>query len=140
MVIMHMQGTPNDMQLRPSYSDVVAETIHFFQERLQTLTAAGIDGQRLIIDPGIGFGKSLEHNLAILRHAAEYQRLGCPVLIGHSRKAFLPRLLGEGLTDRDQPTAIISALLAGRGVAILRVHNVKASHQAVQLAQALARA
>jgi dihydropteroate synthase len=140
VIIMHMQGTPTDMQVRPTYTDVVAETIHFFRERLQTLTHAGIDGGQVIIDPGIGFGKSLEHNLAILRQAADYQVLGCPVLIGHSRKSFLTRLLGEGLMDRDLPTAIISALLAERRVAILRVHDVKGSRQAVQLAGALARA
>lgn len=140
IIIMHMQGTPTDMQIRPSYTDVVSETIAFFRERLQTLTAAGIDGRQVIIDPGIGFGKSLAHNLAILRHAADYQVLGCPVLIGHSRKSFLTRLLGEGLDDRDQPTAIISALLAERQVSILRVHDVKGSQQALQLAQAMARA
>lgn len=138
LIIMHMQGTPTDMQIKPSYTDVVQESIQFFKERLQTLTKAGIDPKLVIIDPGIGFGKTLEHNLAILRQTEAYQQLGCPVLIGHSRKSFLRTLLGPELDDRDLPTAVISGLLAKRRVAILRVHDVKGSHQAVQLAAALA--
>lgn len=138
IIIMHMQGTPTDMQIKPSYTDVVQETIHFFRDRLQALTAAGIEAGQVIIDPGIGFGKTLAHNLAILRQAADYQQLGCPVLIGHSRKSFLAKLLGEDLADRDLPTAVVSALLAQRRVAILRVHDVKGTSQALRLAQALA--
>ena len=140
LIIMHMQGTPSDMQIKPTYTDVIAETIQFFRERLQTLAEAGIDGQRVIIDPGIGFGKSLAHNLAILNHAADYQTLGCPVLIGHSRKSFLCSLLGHDLVGRDLPTAVISGLLSERRVAILRVHDVKGTYQAVHLAQAMTNA
>ncbi len=137
LIIMHMQGTPSDMQIKPTYADVIQETIQFFRDRLQALSEAGIDRQRVIIDPGIGFGKSLSHNLAILNHAADYQVLGCPVLIGHSRKSFLSSLLGQDLGDRDLPTAVISGLLCERQVAILRVHDVKGTYQAVHLAQAM---
>ena len=137
IIIMHMQGTPSDMQVKPNYTDVIQETIAFFRERLQALTDAGIEAQRIIIDPGIGFGKTLAHNLAILRQVADYQLLGHPVLIGHSRKSFLTKLLGEDLGDRDLPTAVISGLLAARRVAILRVHDVKGTAQALCLAQAL---
>jgi dihydropteroate synthase len=137
LIIMHMQGTPADMQVAPRYSDVVQETIEFFRDRLHALAEAGIDHQRIIIDPGIGFGKTLDHNLAILRHTADYQLLGCPLLIGHSRKSFIRRLLGQDLDDLDPPTAVISALLAERRVGILRVHDVKGTFQAVQLARAL---
>lgn len=140
LIIMHMQGKPADMQVKPRYTDVIQETIHFFKDRIQALVESGIDRQRIIIDPGIGFGKTLAHNLAILRHATEYQVLGCPVLIGHSRKSFLSTLLGQDLEDRDLPTAVISGLLSQRQVAILRVHDVKGTHQALQLAQALANA
>ncbi len=138
IIIMHMQGKPGDMQIKPSYTDVVLETIQFFRDRLQELAETGIDCQRVIIDPGIGFGKTLAHNLDILRHTADYQTLGCPVLIGHSRKSFLCSLLGQDIGDRDLPTAVISGLLTHRQVAILRVHNVKGTYQAIHLAQALA--
>jgi len=140
IIIMHMQGTPCDMQIKPHYNDVIAETIEFFRDRIQFLTACGVDRQRIIIDPGIGFGKTLAHNLAILRHADAYQVLGCPLLIGHSRKSFLSTLLGPDLGDRDRPTAVISALLCQGQVAILRVHDVKGTQQAVHLTQAIAKA
>lgn len=139
-VIMHMQGTPADMQIQPKYADVISETLIFFKERIQCLVEQGIDRQRIILDPGIGFGKTLGHNLAILNRTAEYQILGCPLLIGHSRKSFLAALLGQGLTDRDLPTAVLSGLLARQQVAILRVHNVLATAQAIRLSQAIAQA
>ncbi|MDP2106166.1 MAG: dihydropteroate synthase, partial [Desulfobulbaceae bacterium] len=139
-VIMHMQGTPKDMQIKPSYTDVIAETIAFFRERLASLGNQGVDLSQIIIDPGIGFGKSLAHNLTILNNAAAYQVLNCPVLIGHSRKSFLCSLLGQDLKDRDQPTAVIAALLAQRQVSIVRVHDVTGTKQALQLAEGIARA
>lgn len=140
LIIMHMQGTPSDMQIKPQYTDVIAETIDFFQERIQFLTTHGVERQRIIIDPGIGFGKTLAHNLAILRHTDAYQIVGCPLLIGHSRKSFLATLLGPDLGDRDRPTAVISGLLCQGQVAILRVHDVKGTREAVHLAQAIANA
>lgn len=140
VVIMHMQGTPENMQINPTYTDVISETFAFFRERLSSLSKLGIDQRKIIIDPGIGFGKSLAHNLAILKNTASYQELNCPLLIGHSRKSFLCAVLGQHLGDRDLPTAVISGLLAQQQVSIVRVHDVKGTRQALQLAEAIARA
>ena len=138
VVVMHMLGTPGDMQLAPHYEDVVAEINRFLAGRIAWLEEQGVDRSRVIVDPGLGFGKTLEHNLEILRNVAAFKQHGCPLLIGHSRKSFLGRLLGLEVGERDPATAVVSALLAGRGVDILRVHDVLASRQAVQLAEALA--
>ncbi len=136
IIIMHMQGRPEDMQVNPVYNDIVQDTLRFFRERLKWLTENGIAPEKIIIDPGIGFGKSLPHNLTILNRLQDYQELGCPVLIGHSRKSFMTRLLGENI-DRDCATAALAALCAERGAAIIRVHNVKKSKEAVRLTQAI---
>lgn len=137
VVIMHMRGEPATMQDQPMYEDVVAEIIDFFRERLHYLTAEGIDPARIIIDPGIGFGKNLDHNLSILKHLDRFQELGCQVLLGHSRKRFLGLLTGLEAGDRDLPTAVVAALAVQQGVAIVRVHNVAATRQALQVAQAI---
>lgn len=138
VVVMHMLGAPGDMQLAPHYEDVVAEINRFLAGRIAWLEEQGVDRSRVIVDPGLGFGKTLEHNLEILRNVAAFKQHGCPLLIGHSRKSFLGRLLGLEVAERDPATAVVSALLAGRGVDLLRVHDVLASRQAVQLAEALA--
>ena len=138
VVVMHRLGTPGDMQLAPHYEDVVAEINRFLAGRIAWLEEQGVDRSRVIVDPGLGFGKTLEHNLEILRNVAAFKQHGCPLLIGHSRKSFLGRLLGLEVGERDPATAVVSALLAGRGVDILRVHDVLASRQAVRLAEALA--
>jgi len=138
IVIMHMQGTPSDMQVKPAYDDIIRETIDFFRERIAWLCKNGIDRQKIIIDPGIGFGKTIAHNLTIINNLQEYQILGCPVLIGHSRKSFMSRLLGDKI-DLDSATAAISAICATKKAAIIRVHNVKLNSQAIQLAQAIQR-
>ncbi len=137
VIIMHMQGTPGDMQIRPSYRDVVAEICDFFSERIAWLENQGIARGRIVIDPGIGFGKTLDHNLAILRNIGRFKALGCPVLVGHSRKSFFDKLLGLPLAERDCATAIVSALCAARGVDILRVHEVEQNSIAIRLARAL---
>ena len=137
VIIMHMQGTPSDMQVAPSYDDVVAEIKAFFTERLAWARENGVSGKRFIVDPGIGFGKTVAHNLTILKHVAEFSELGCPVLIGHSRKSFIGKLLGAELAARDVATAAISALCALKGVSILRVHDVEKTVQAVRLAEAI---
>ncbi len=136
VIIMHMQGKPEDMQVNPVYNDIIQDTLCFFRERLEWLTKNGIAPEKIIIDPGIGFGKSLAHNLTILNRLQDYQELGCPVLIGHSRKSFMTRILGKNI-DRDCATAAITALCVERGAAIIRVHNVKKSKEAVGLAQAI---
>jgi len=137
VIIMHMQGTPGDMQVDPRYWDVVEEICAFFEERIAWMQEQGIEKSRIVLDPGIGFGKTLTHNLAILGNIQTFKQLGHPVLIGHSRKSFLDKLLGLPVDKRDCPTAVISALCATRGADILRVHNVALSRQAVLLAAAL---
>ena len=137
VVVMHRLGTPGDMQLAPHYEDVVAEINRFLAGRIAWLEEQGVDRSRVIVDPGLGFGKTLEHNLDILRNVAAFKQHGCPLLIGHSRKSFLGRLLDLSVAERDPATAMVSALLTGRGVDILRVHDVRASRQAVLLAEAL---
>ena len=137
VVVMHRLGTPGDMQLAPHYEDVVAEINRFLAGRIAWLEEQGVDRSRVIVDPGLGFGKTLTHNLDILRKVESFKQHGCPVLIGHSRKSFLGRLLDLAVAERDPATAVVSALLTGRGVDILRVHDVRASRQAVLLAEAL---
>ncbi len=138
VIIMHMQGCPGDMQVRPGYDDVVAEINAFFIERINWMEQQGIRRDRIVVDPGIGFGKTLEHNLTILRNIPAFQQHGCPVLIGHSRKSFLGQLLDIPVTERDCPTAVVSAFCARQGVDILRVHNVRATRQSITLSAALA--
>lgn len=137
VVVMHRLGTPGDMQLAPHYEDVVAEINRFLAGRIAWLEEQGVDRSRVIVDPGLGFGKTLTHNLDILRKVESFKQHGCPVLIGHSRKSFLGGLLDLAVAERDPATAVVSALLTGRGVDILRVHDVRASRQAVLLAEAL---
>ncbi len=137
VVIMHMQGTPGDMQLKPKYNNVVAEVIGFFQERLAWLADQGVDRKRITVDPGIGFGKSLGHNLSLLKNLEELKELGLPILLGHSRKRFISDITGLEVEDRDLPTAVISAMAAESGVDILRVHNVAATRHALEVAEAI---
>ena len=137
IIIMHMQGTPGDMQVDPRYGDVVEEICAFFLERTGWMEEQGIGKDRIVIDPGIGFGKTLEHNLDILRNVNTFKQLGFPVLIGHSRKSFLEKLLGLPVEERDCPSAVISALCTRQDVDILRVHDVGLTAQAVLLAKSL---
>lgn len=137
VVIMHMQGTPGTMQNRPQYGNVVAEINAFFAERLAWMERRGIAPNRVILDPGIGFGKTLAHNLAILRNIESFKQHGCPVLVGHSRKSFFADLLDVPVAERDLATAVVSALCAQQGVDYLRVHAVYANVQAVTLAHTL---
>ena len=140
VILMHMQGTPADMQVEPHYDDVVAEVLLFFEERIASLTASGVARERLIIDPGIGFGKTTAHNLSLLKHLQQLEALGLPVLLGHSRKRFLGELSGLAAQQRDPLTAVVSALSVRDGVSIIRVHDVAATRQAVRLAEAINRA
>jgi len=110
---MHMKGEPRTMQANPTYVDVVEEVRAFSTERLHTLEDAGIDPQRVALDPGIGFGKSLEHNLALLRALPEFQALGRPLLLGVSRKTMIGKLLGDlDMAQRDWPTVALTSWLA----------------------------
>lgn len=138
VIIMHMLGTPKDMQLNPQYDNVVEEIIAFFAERLHFLDTHGIARERIIIDPGIGFGKTVDHNLSILKHLDRFAALGQPVLLGHSRKRFLGEVTGVGEEEaRDLATAVVAALCATRAIDMIRVHNVAATRQALAVASAL---
>ncbi len=133
---MHMQGTPQTMQRDPQYGDVVEDVLAWLAERRDALVAAGIAAERIALDPGIGFGKTAAHNLAILNHLARFRELNCPLMIGLSRKAFIGHVLGELSLDRTFGT-IGAALAATRhGADILRVHDVAAVRQALQLFEA----
>jgi dihydropteroate synthase len=139
VIIMHMQGTPADMQMKPVYTNVTKEIIDFFAERVAWFMENGIDRSRLIIDPGIGFGKTLQHNLSILKHLDELASLGLPVLLGHSRKRFLGEVTKIPMeAARDLATAVASALCADKNISIIRVHNVAATRQALLIAAAIA--
>jgi dihydropteroate synthase len=137
--VMHMQGTPQTMQLDPRYSDVVAEIHADLAARRDMLIAAGIPLERICLDPGIGFGKTHEHNLALMRHAGRFLDLGAPILVGHSRKGFLAKLaersLGRPATEagRDAATAGAACSLAAQGVQIVRVHAVGLVRTALEL-------
>ena len=136
LILMHMQGEPRTMQEEPTYDDVVDDVATFLQERVDAAAAAGVN--EIYVDPGIGFGKTLEHNLALLRSLDRFTAIA-PVVLGISRKRFLGALTGiEAAADRDEATALMHALLLPKGAAILRVHNVSGLAQLRSLATALA--
>jgi len=137
VIIMHMLGTPGTMQIDPRYGDVVEDITAFFEERLAWLQNNGVERHRVIIDPGIGFGKTVDHNLEILKNIQRFKKTGCPVMIGHSRKSFIGSLLDLEVNDRDCPTAVVSAFLAANHVDIIRVHDVGLTKQAIRLASIL---
>ena len=140
MVLMHMQGEPRTMQARPRYDDVVAEVHEFLRQRADAAARAGIDRDRLCIDPGIGFGKALEHNLLLLRDVRVLLDLGLPVLVGPSRKRFLGTILGTEADDRLEGTAAAVAWLAAMGVHVVRVHDVKEMARVARVIDAISRA
>jgi dihydropteroate synthase len=137
VIIMHMQGTPGDMQVDPRYQDGVEEINSFFEERITSMEKNGVERSRIIVDPGIGFGKTLEHNLTILTNIQGLKQHGCPVLIGHSRKSFLGQLLDLPVEERDWPTALVSVFAEKQGVGIVRVHQVGVTRKALRLMGAL---
>jgi dihydropteroate synthase len=133
---MHMQGTPQTMQDSPVYRDVVEEVMRYLADRRDALMAAGIAQARIALDPGIGFGKTVEHNLTLLRNAWRLHALGCPVLVGHSRKRFIGEVLGDLRLDRTVGTIGVALSLARQGVQVLRVHDVTPVRQALMLYEA----
>ena len=143
LVLMHMRGTPADMQRDPRYVDVLAEVRDFLAERLAACRVSGVDRERLWIDPGIGFGKTLEHNLVLLRGLGELRELDAPLLVGVSRKSFIEAVRSaEGLppgTDRERLGGTLAAVLhcARCGAAVLRVHDVARAAEALALLRAL---
>lgn len=138
VVVMHMQGKPQTMQESPQYDDVVAEVRAFFEERLATLTHAGIVAEAICFDPGIGFGKLLEHNLALLNSLDSLCPAGQPLLLGVSRKSFIGQLLGDqDLTLRDWPTVALSARAREQGIMLHRVHQVRPNLDALRMIEAV---
>ena len=135
--LMHMRAEPATMQQQAHYRDVTGEVIDFLRQRVDACIAAGIKRGLLIVDPGIGFGKKLEHNLELLRNLGQIQQnLGLPLFVGVSNKSMLGELSGAGIDQRLPATIASSALLAYQGVKFIRVHNVEANLQAVRLAWA----
>lgn len=132
VVLMHSRGDPRTMQDRPVYRDVVLDVYDALQARVEACEAAGIDRARLVVDPGIGFGKTLAHNLALLGSLSIFHGLGCAVMLGASRKSFISRLTGAATMEDRLPGSLAAALQGARqGVQILRVHDVAATRQAL---------
>ena len=135
--LMHMQGEPRTMQHAPAYQDVVAEVARFLDERVTACVAAGIPRDRLLIDPGFGFGKSLEHNIQLLRRLPELRKLGLPILVGLSRKSMIGQLLDRAVDDRRQASVTLASLAVWQGAAIVRVHDVRETVEAIRITSAI---
>jgi dihydropteroate synthase len=141
VVLMHMLGTPRTMQEDPRYDDVVAEVAAFLAERAAAAEAAGIEPAAVCIDPGIGFGKTLEHNLSLLGAVGDLRAVGYPVLIGASRKSWISHLLGEvPIAEREAPTVAAHVLAIAGGASVIRVHDVVAGLRSARVAAAIVRA
>lgn len=137
-VAMHMQGQPGNMQENPRYGDVVAEVRAFLEDRLRRLAGLGVAPEQVAVDPGIGFGKSLAHNLELLRNTQQLASLGRPVLLGLSRKSFLGRLTGAAPLERLPGSLAATVWCAGQGASVFRTHDVAPTVQALAVARALA--
>ncbi|MBI3353678.1 MAG: dihydropteroate synthase [Nitrospirae bacterium] len=139
VIIMHMKGIPRDMQKRPLYKDVVKEIISFFKERISYAIKNGIKKNKIIIDPGIGFGKTVRHNLEIIKRLGEFRSLGVPILLGPSRKSFIGRILDAAPEKRMEGTAAVVAIGIANGANIVRVHDVKAMADVAKATDAIMR-
>jgi dihydropteroate synthase len=137
VVLMHMQGTPRTMQADPTYDDVVDDVRAFLAGRIEEAVSAGVAEDRIWIDPGIGFGKTVEHNAELLRRLGELRDLGRPIVIGTSRKSFLGKLTGREVGDRIGGSIASSVLAMRAGAELLRVHDVRETAQAVKVAEAI---
>ena len=138
-VCMHMQGTPQTMQAKPEYDDVTVEVCVFFRERLDLLSSHGVTTDQVALDPGIGFGKTLEHNIKLLRDLKKFNLVERPMLVGASRKSFIEKLLGAPIDERLPASLACATWAAIQGSQIIRVHDVAETVQAVRMAEALAR-
>jgi dihydropteroate synthase len=137
LVLMHMQGSPRTMQEDPTYGDVVDDVKAFLAERVETAKAAGVDEERIWVDPGIGFGKTVDHNLELLRRLGELRELGRPIVIGTSRKRFLGALTGREVGERLGGTVASNVLALAAGADVFRVHDVLAARQALDVAETI---
>lgn len=138
VVIMHIKGTPKDMQRNPTYDDVVREIRDYFKKRIEEALDAGIRREGIVLDPGIGFGKRLEHNLEILKNVEEFKKLGFPLLVGHSRKSFIGHVLGGIPPERRlEGTLAVTAYLYLKGIELIRVHDVKENKSVIELLRSI---
>ncbi|MCU7835900.1 MAG: dihydropteroate synthase [gamma proteobacterium symbiont of Taylorina sp.] len=135
--LMHMQGEPGNMQIQPQYDNVVSEVKSFLQQRAECCIAEGINKNQIIIDPGFGFGKTLEHNICLFKHLKELANLGYPVLVGASRKSMLGQMTGRATEDRLAASLALATLATVSGASILRVHDVAETVDAVKVARTL---
>ena len=135
--LMHMQGTPDTMQQNPSYQDVVAEVLDFLQARIDAALTAGIAAHNIIVDPGFGFGKTLEHNLLLLESLFEFRKLGVQVLVGMSRKGMIGAILDKPADQRLYGSLAVAVIAAVQGVDIVRVHDVAETADALAMVRAL---
>jgi len=135
--LMHMQGEPRTMQAAPQYDDVLADVIRFLGDRVAVCVAAGIARERLLIDPGFGFGKTLQHNLALLRGLGQFRQLGLPILVGISRKSMLGAITGKPVGERQTASVAAALMAVERGARIVRVHDVAAMVDALRLWRAV---
>jgi dihydropteroate synthase len=137
LVLMHMQGDPRTMQENPTYDDVVDEVKGFLAERMEAAIGAGVGEETIWLDPGVGFGKDLDHNLELLRRLGELHELGRPLVVGTSRKSFIGKIDGSAVDDRLGGTIASSILAAAEGADVLRVHDVAEAAQAAKVANAI---
>jgi len=140
IVLMHMRGDPKTMQVEPIYDDVVAEVHEYLRERVEAAEFAGVEPDRIVVDPGIGFGKDLDHNLALIRRIDAFLDLGRPVLVGPSRKRFLGTLLDLPEDQRVEGTAAAVAWMVSRGAHVVRVHDVQEIVRVVRVVDAISKA
>lgn len=137
-IIMHMQGTPRTMQAAPHYDDVVSDVAIFFRQRYERALESGIDSMAIAFDPGIGFGKTVGHNLSLLAHLARLRVEERPIVVGVSRKSSLGKMIGsDAMSDRLAPTIAFTAMLRERGANVLRVHDVKENVAALRVTEAI---
>jgi len=137
VVIMHMKGEPKNMQLNPTYEDTVAEIIRFLRNRIEFAISKGIEEDKIIIDPGIGFGKRVKDNLVILKNLNSFKSLGKPILIGTSRKSFIGKILNLDVEERLEGTIASNIVAVLKGASIVRVHDVKENIRAIKIAEAI---
>lgn len=135
--LMHMQGIPETMQQKPDYPDVVEEVSGFLMARVEVCSAAGIGRDRILLDPGFGFGKTVEHNLQLLRHLDQLAARGYPLLVGLSRKSLIGKVLGLEVDKRLHPGIALAVLAVWQGASIIRCHDVRETREAVQMCQAV---
>lgn len=137
LVLMHMQGTPQTMQESPLYDDVVREVLNFLADRIMFAEAHGLKKSQIAVDPGIGFGKTVEHNLKLLAHLDEFRSLGCSVLVGASRKSFIGKTLGREADERLPGSLAVAAWAVTRGASIVRAHDVAETVDVIRMIEAV---